>query len=291
MQNDIFTNKYNIIQVQYFDGNNLPTKLEYQQILNNCGAQWPNRKMRGFFCHPNDIHNLKVRSMPISGGSMPKEYPGDEPIIGGGQYTRKNAALSIVHSDFSIGIQSASHSFFGKLPPNFHLSISEEWSKEIPAHNLIRFMRDNIAILDIHKTYFGFIDVSSSLETCAGTAYTHTPLMNLPLNRHVDLCMFTNDYNSTVRRSWGVHWGNYYGDSILACLGGKREFVNKCTSILSCNDGTLSGMIWEFPNGVFVSLSNSPYDCEPGTPLHSGVLINMRRILMHLIKHNAIIGS
>src|SRR5262249_41829952 len=59
-------------------------------------------------------------------------------------------------------------------------------------------------------------------------------------------------------------------------LGGRERFVEAYRAKARLLDGSSNAHIWEFPNGVFISLCVDPLGCKPGLPMDFFANFNMQ---------------
>jgi hypothetical protein len=97
-----------------------------------------------------------------------------------------------------------------------------------------------------------------------------------PLHRWVEQGNWVYGASILGDRARGIYWGNYFGPKILARLGGRENFIGRYREQARMNNGAPSAHLWEFTNGVFVSLCLDPMACKPGVPLDHFAMFNLQ---------------
>ena len=133
-------------------------------------------------------------------------------------------------------------------------------------------MREHFEVADRYAPPYGLIDISAPDDGYAGLVYGCTFFGNSPLHRYVEQANWVYAGSKHRDRVRGIYWGNYFGPAILKRLGGRERFLAgyRQQAGLHSGDGSRDGRIWEFTNGVFVSLCLDPLGWKPGPPLHAG---------------------
>jgi hypothetical protein len=162
------------------------------------------------------------------------------------------------------------------------LSISGQLAERAGESTLEKILRTAFNIADECHSHYGLIDIASPDDAYAGTVFGCTWPATAPLHRWVEQHNWASSGALKGDRARGIYWGNYFGNAILNRLGGREEFMNGYREPARNFDGTPNSLIWEFPNGLFISLCESPIDMEPGGALPAAADENFRWLCREL---------
>lgn len=284
---------YHLSQVVYFEGNDsLPPGSAYGKLWAGLG-RLGDRRILGQFWHALHPFKSKLRRMRL-GMSAPFDSlldANDTPISGGGVERRKDAELPTRDCDFYLALSTESRCKAGDTVPSFLMSISDTWLRAVSCKTMLDLLRDNFESLDEAAPFYGFVDIVSSDETYAGLMFTDVEIGNAPLHRFVDTARWVRATKLKRDQARSIYWGNYFGPRLLEKLGGRISFINQFREQSQMTDAKLSTMIWEFGNGVFVSLCPDPLSCAPGEILDHDAEQNMLWLHHRLCECDAVIGS
>jgi len=257
---------YHLVQFQYFDSNEaVPKGSDYAAIWKGL-ARFGKRKVSGCFWRLNEAKFAKARRIHLGDAKSIEALisADDAPLFGGGCETRKDAIIPNRDSDFHVSMLSELRSKAGPALPSFQMAVSHDWLSTIEEAVLIEILRDNYHELDRCSPRYGFVELAVGPETYAGLAYSPVISANAPLSRLVDEAIWARGISLGLDRVRSIYWGNYLGPRLLEKLGGKASFLNDYEKQTLLTDGTHNGVVWDFPNGAFVSLTNFPRDLAPG---------------------------
>lgn len=207
------------------------------------------------------------------------------PIYGGGVcvQSRSVARNVIMDRDFYYAHTPASRSFGYATKPFLLYAVSGPWFENAGPDNVVAHIREHFEVADRLRAPYGLIDLSHADDCYGGAAYDDSSWVgNIPLHRcfeHVKW-LYTRSQRSDQAR--GVYWGNYFGAEILDRLGGRGPFLTRFRQQARYADDRPSARIWEFDNGVLVTLCLDPLDCKPGQPLDGWATQNMHWLMLEL---------
>jgi hypothetical protein len=193
---------------------------------------------------------------------------GDDSIYGGGTARRRNLARGTIQDcDFYFTHNDPSRWDGIDVRPEFNLAISEQWLERIGVETALEKFKEHFEVADAHCPPYGLIDLASPEDAWAGMVYGSLWLQASPLHRWVEQGNWVYAASQKGDRARSIYWGNYFGPKILTRLGGREHFVKLFRERSRFADGSPSAHVWEFTNGVFVSLCLNPMGCKPGAPL------------------------
>lgn len=201
-------------------------------------------------------------------------------IFGGvscGQATGKT-----VDTDFHFAHCSAGRCFGYDTLPLFMMGVSGEWLEKIGSASYLDQIKAQFEVIDKYCPPYGMVDIGSSEDCYSGFVYTSFFSGNARLHRWIEHIKFLNGCTRRRDQARGIFWGNYFGPAILQRLGGRATFVSRYRQQAKDGNGEPSGLIWEFTNGVFVSLCLDPLGCKPGPPLDGAAGHNLHWLVVEL---------
>jgi hypothetical protein len=277
MANERYRVAYHLIQTIYFEPTRVPSGPESAELWSATRVFGRHRAVGAFWRTDADIPS-KLPRFEI--GSLTHLEPflakGPQPIYGGGVVAQKNVARdSTQDSDFYYELTDASRWEGADTMPNLMLAISGQWLKTTGVKLTLQTLKENLSVADRHSPPYGMVDLARSEDSFAGMAYVSTFIQRLPLHRWVEQGNWVYGASKKGDRARSIYWGNYFGPRILHRLGGRAEFIRRYREHSRLKDGTPSAHIWEFPNGVFVSLCRNPLGCKPGVPLDFSAMFNL----------------
>jgi hypothetical protein len=214
---------------------------------------------------------------------LDKLKSGEASIYGGGTSVKKVLSRDTIHDcDLYFSHNDPSRWDGTDTRPEFTLSISGQWLNELGVETYLDNLKDYFEIADRHSPPYGLIDLATPDDALAGWVYGSVNFMQTPIHRRVELANWVYSASKRGDRARGIYWGNYFGPKILAKLGGREEFLKRYREQTTLKDGTPIAHIWEFANGVFVSLSMNPLKCKPGIPLDIGTIFNLQWLVKTL---------
>jgi hypothetical protein len=203
-----------------------------------------------------------------------------KPIMGGCKVSRRDAVRDRL-LDCDLFLQLMDPGWEQRIWQDgyYNLAISEPWVEQADPDEIIDLLRRTLEVADRHCPYYGLIDLARSEDAHAGMVYSPTWELSAPVNRWVENMNWL--YNGCHKRDRvrGIYWGNYFGKRILDRLGGRQPFVEAFRANARMADDSLDAHVWEFPNGVFLSLCLDPLGCKPTLPMD--ILANQRLAWLH----------
>ncbi len=293
--------EYHIAQIAYFDDNQqLPPGCDYFQIWSGLTC-FGKQRMSGRFLRSSELDSalpaelasyMKMKRFELGHPDAfeSTRSPGGEIVLGGGICQNSGALRPTQDCDLYLTLGGASHCRHGSTLPFFQLAISNEWARAVGMESMLVLLKKNFEILDHSRPTYGFVDIATPEETFAGCAYTSPWYARLPLHRYEQGRWIESTTNKRDEAR-NVFWGNYFGTRLLAKVGGREQFLQGCREATRLIDGTVSSLIWEFENGVFIGLSKNPLNCRPGEILDVTDMVNSEWLLGVLTKHHALLGG
>ena len=261
--------EYHVLQVIYFDNDHVLTGPEMAQIWSGMRV-FGDEKVIGAFWRRNGYAINSSGQARFRLGSLEHLEPmlnGAEPVCGGGTYSRRNVARGTIQDcDFYLTYKDPSRWEGVDIRPDFTLALSGQWLERIGVEVFLEKLKEHFELADAHCPPYGLIDVATPDDTWAGMVYGSFWMLQSPLHRWVEQGNWVFAGSKKGDRVGGIYWGNYLGPKILNRLGGRENFVTRYREKARLKDGTPNALVWEFTNGVFVSLCLNPLGCKPGAP-------------------------
>lgn len=270
---------YHLIQVIYFDNDSVLTGPEFANVWsgmkifgrgNVVGSFW---RRKGY-----EFTNGKEARFEL--GSLEHVEPmlnGSEPIYGGGTSVQRNVARDTVRDcDFYFTHKDPSRWDGKDTRPEFNLAVSGQWFERLGVEVALGKIKEHFEIADTHCPPYGLIDLATGDDAFAGLLYSSLWIQRAPMHRWLEQGNWVYAASKKGDRARGIYWGNYFGPKILNRLGGRDDFVRRYREQATLRDGSVGAHIWEFENGVFLSLCLDPLGCKPGVPLNFNAKFNMR---------------
>lgn len=283
---------HHLIQMAYFHGNeSLPTGSAFAEIWKNLG-KLGKHQLTGKFWQLGAVPDSKPDRFPLASEDAFRELLDcrAEYILGGGSSQKKKAAQPNADYDFYLALLDASRCAFGPTLPHFQMAISNQWLTQAGCDVVLEALRENFEILDQTAPPYAFIDISRPVETFAGLMYTSIMPASGPLNRWIENAQWLRSIQENTDQARSVYWGNYFGPGLLEKLGGRAEFVKSYREKARLPDASPSALIWEYGNGVFVSLCLDPRQLAPGKSI-SVAASNMRWLYKRMSDSGALMGG
>ncbi len=261
---------------------------------NDLGRLWAsashlgNEKCYGSFWHRNEVpDSSRTYTYQVGQPGLFEQLieRNAEPIFGGvsaGQATRRT-----VDCDFHFS-HIESDQFLGhETLPLFLMGVSGQWLERIEQAKFLDMLYAQLEVSDAYVPRYGLFDLAASEDCYSGLVYTPNSSRNAPLHRWIEHLRFVHGSSNRRDQVRGLYWGNYFGPAILERLGGRERFLSGFRSEARDAFGQPTSLVWEFTNGVFVSLSLDPLACKPGTALHGGVTRNLHALVVELGENGA----
>jgi hypothetical protein len=211
---------------------------------------------------------------------------GSRPIFGGASCGQPHRRFE--DCDFFFTHESTARSFGYETLPLFMTGCSGQWLEQAGTEAVVELFRKQLEIADQYGPPYALVDVAASEDCYSGFAYVSCFSLNNRLHRWSEHIKFL--YACTKRRDQarGVYWGNYFGPAILDRLGGRERFLARFREQAQDAYGRPNARIWEFTNGVFVSLCMDPIGCKPGQPLDGSAGQNLHWLVLELGSHGVL---
>jgi len=275
MQKSKYKVKYHVILNIYLRTGAELSGCDFSEAWSSLKGLSPRKCTGGFW--QKDTVPVKVPRF-VAGDSIPYRdlmKIDKNPIFGGCTYTKGNVSRDSTRDCDFYYVHSGSYPWMSAdTLPQLMMSVSNEWFKDYGHDKYIAVAKRHFEIADRYEAPYGLIDVSDPNDGYAGMVYGATFFGNSPLHRWIEQAKWVYSAQTKGDRVRNIYWGNYFGKSILECLGGRDDFLKRFRINAQSPDGTPNAHIWEFPNGVFVSLSLDPLDIKPGPPLHGPAVRN-----------------
>jgi|GEM_PF-1447905 len=270
---------YHTIQTIYFDFDSPLTGPELIHTWKGMRAFGQHQVVGAFWQRQGDRLNIGAEAK-FELGSLDYVLPmlnGIDPIYGGGTVAQNNLSRGPIQDcDFYFTHKDQSRWEGVDTRPEFTLALSGQWVEQLGVDIILSKLREHFAVADAHCPPYGLVDLATPEDAWAGMVYGSLWMMQSPLLRWFEQGQWVYTASKLGDRARGIYWGNYLGPKILARLGGREAFVSRYREQAKFNDGSPSAHIWEFSNGVFVSLSLDPLGCKPGAPLDYPAIFNLR---------------
>jgi hypothetical protein len=278
MATESYRVEYHWIQAVYFEPGQVPSGPEFAQIWSATRIFGSHVAVGGFWHSGAEIPSILPR---FEIGSLSHLEPllakGPQPIYGGGTVAQKNVARdSTLDADFYFALSDKSRWQLDETMPSLLQAISGQWLENTGVEAVLKNLREILAVADQRAPPYGLVDLARTEEAFAGMAYVSTWMQRLPLHRWVEQGHWVYAASKKKDRARSIYWGNYFGSKILGRLGGRDNFVRRYGRQARLADQSPNAHIWEFANGVFVSLCLDPLACKPGVPLDYSAMFNLQ---------------
>ena len=273
---------YHLIQVIYFDGDRVFSAKEYADIWQSMSTFGDHEASAAFWKMGDPILNNKPSRTKLGSLDLlsPLLQDPSKPILGGGKVSRRDVFRNHL-LDCDLHMMHMEPSWEQRIWQDgyYNIAISEPWVEQAELEEIIGLMRRTLEIADRHCPYYGLVDLARPEDAHAGLVYSSSWELSAPISRWVENQSWL--YNGCHKRDRvrGIYWGNYFGKAILERLGGREQFVAAYQAKTRMADGSKDAQIWEFPNGIFISLCLDPLGCKPGLPMD--ILANQRLQWLH----------
>jgi len=279
---------YHVVTNIYFENNVQLSGPDFAHLWSTM-KMYGRQRATGGFWHPTKIKDgFKGR---VSLGDLASVKPllkqgGDTPILGGGTWQKTKTERAALDRDFYYAHANESRCFGYSTLPYLLYVISGQWFEKTGVDNVLKNIHEHFRIADKYKPRYGLVDVADSEECYAGMVYPSYFYLNCPFHRWVEHIKWLRSCTICSDRVRGLYWGNYLGTAILNRLGGRRQFLNRLNKHLEFPDGKVRAIVWEFDNGVFVSLNLDPLIMRPGRLIDGIVSQNLQWLIRDLSEHD-----
>jgi hypothetical protein len=280
--------EYQVFGVIHFEPDQMLSGLDLQRCWKETAIFGP-RKGPGNFYRLDSIpdpRNPRTITLGASEVFEPLLAAGSHPILGGVSCTQKHRRFEDL--DFFFTHEDSTRSFGYDTLPLLMTGCSGQWFERAGSDAVVELFRKQLELADQYRPPYAFVDVAASEDCYSGFSYVSYFSLNNRLHRWSEHIKFL--YACTKRRDQarGVYWGNYFGPAILERLGGRARFLARFREQAQDAFGRPNAWVWEFANGVFVSLCMDPLGCKPGQPLDGSAGQNLHWLLLELGSHGVL---
>jgi hypothetical protein len=175
----------------------------------------------------------------------------------------KLARNSTLDCDFYYAHSSASRCLGAATLPCLHFAVSGQWFERAGVETVLQKVKEHFEVADRYAPPYGLIDVSASEDCYAGLVYGSVWPSDAPVHRYVEQANWVYAGSKARSKARGIYWGNYFGPAILERLGGRTRFLAAFQKQVNLH-GNQGTRIWEFPNGILITLGVDPLRFSPG---------------------------
>jgi hypothetical protein len=272
---------YHLIQVIYFDRDRVFSSEEYANIWQKLSMFGDHKASAAFWRQdssgPGKPSWTKLGSLDLL---LPLLQDPPKAIFGGCKVSQRDVLRDhLLDCDLHLTLDNPWWEQRIRQDGYYNLAISEPWVEQSEPQEIIDLLRQTLETADRHCPYYGLVDLARPEDAHAGLVYSSSWELSMPISRWVENQSWLYNGCHKRDRARGIYWGNYFGQGILDRLGGREQFVAAYRAKSTMADGSIDAHIWEFPNGVFLSLCLDPLGCKPGLPMD--ILANSRLEWLH----------
>lgn len=284
-----YTVKAHIIHVMYLNNTRLHTATDFIDVWSRLNI-FGNQTADCGFWTASDISMLHDGGKKCQLGAVDLlnglRIINNEAIYGTADFYKKNYSRDpSLDCDLYFCIKDASRWQGLDTRPSYTLAVSKQWIERIGIDAVLDLYKMNIATFDHYMPPYGLIDIADPIDAWAGAVYGSIGIMRAPLQRWIEQRNWVASASPKGDRVRGIYWGNYFGPVILNKLGGREQFIIRYRNYTTRPSGEPTAVIWEYPNGVFVSLCTNPLDCLPGSTLSMDTIFNLEWLQNELGRH------
>lgn len=161
----------------------------------------------------------------------------------------------VVDDDISFGSHTLHPWKNGSRIARSILSLSEAAVRSVGWKMTLELISEYISLAASSKAFYGKVDYSKDSETISGGTFGSVIHLDAPLDSIVEQSIWLQQ-GVRQKRVRGVYWGNYLSRELLDKLGGNfaQEYRTQAQNL----NGESTGLVWEFTQGTFVSISLDP---------------------------------
>lgn len=280
---------YHAVSMIYLDAGREVHEQDLLRLWSSLAFLGDNKVVGGFWHHDTKMPTQSRFAIGDVGPIVQLAASSRQPIFGGGMCATRGANRpSPPDCDFyyAHGQESRCHGY--DTLPYLLYSLSDRLMQQVGVDTWLDNAKLHFHVLDTYSPRYGLVDVSASTDCYAGMALVPFFNMNCPLHRWLEHERWVR--SCTVRRDQarGVYWGNYFGAAILQQLGGRSAFVDRFRVQIGHALHSPTAYLWEYANGIFISLSLDPLNCRPGSPLAGTAWNNAQWLARELRDYDAI---
>jgi hypothetical protein len=280
--------EYQVFEVMYFDSSRLLSGTDFAEIWKSTNIFGTQQVFGNFYRLDKIPKANKPAKIQLGSASELEELlsSSNMPIFGGVGCTQNTGRLW--DCDFSFVHGSAGRLFGYPTLPHLSMGCSGQWFETAGSDAVVRLLHEHLVIADKHSLPYALIDIAASEDCNSGYVYEAFSSSNNRLHRWAEQMKFAYACSKRLDQARGIYWGNYFGPAILQRLGGRERFLTRFRRQAQYQDGRPSARIWEFTNGVFVSLCIDPLGCKPNQPLDSWAAQNLHWLIIELGSHGVL---
>jgi hypothetical protein len=273
---------YQVVAAVYFEPEDVLSGPDFAHLWATTSI-FGKQKVRTYFFHEDATEKARKPTTVQLGSQeflQPLLQRDTRPIFGGADWGQPTG--NDVDCDFLLVHSAAGVSWGYVTLPKFMMSVSGQWYGFAGHDVVLSKLKEQFQIVDRYAPRYGLIDVAASEDVYCGWVYSSIWPGAARLHRWTEDIKFR--YACTKRKDYarGIFWGNYFGPAILERLGGRDQFVARYRESARDPNGNPNALIWEFTNGVFISLCLDPLGCKPGPPLDGNAAYNLHCLLLDL---------
>jgi len=258
---------YHLICAIYFV-NDGPSGTDLADLW-SCLSRLDNRSVQISFMRRNDtdistLKDSKLGSLELSEILIEK---GNHLTSIGTSLVRTDAINAI--SDSDVNFQFSRNEIWNgqQAPAILKLSVSSQVIEQVGIKSMLEILNSFFHVADLSAPIFGLVNVAHPDDAFAGMVYGTAWPGNASLNHLIEQNNWVYSGAKKEDRMRGIYWGNYLGSKILNRLGGREAFIEVFSKHACYYDSTPNANLWQFTNGLFVSLCLDPLDSRPGLPM------------------------
>ena len=135
------------------------------------------------------------------------------------------------------------------------LNFSHEAINSASWEVVLELLHHHVRLADDSGAFYGLIDFADERETIHGGTYGSVVHLDAPLRSIAEQSIWLQQ-GAKQNRVRSVYWGNYLSNELLEELS--DNFIEDYRKEAQTLNGDATGLIWEFPRGVFLSISLDP---------------------------------
>ncbi len=161
----------------------------------------------------------------------------------------------VVDDDISLGAHVLTPWRNGSQLALSSFQLSSNSIRGVGWNCVLPLIYEHVSLADNANALYGLATYTSDSEALSGGIFGSVIHLDAPLHSVVEQSIWLQQ-GVKQKRVRGVYWGNYLSNELLEKLGGNlaEEYRAQAQNL----NGDPTGLVWEFPNGTFVSISLDP---------------------------------